>query len=334
MTTPEGGLFDEGELESAFGEDLGPAPTPAADGPAAPHAHGPSSHAVTGQLEKAPTFDEFAEGWNFGLYRDPVLVGVFAGLVLGVLGVYIVLRRAVFVTAAVTQAAGLGVALAFLAGMSFGVGVPPVLGALTLSVLCTFALGTRGDRARLPRETLVGMTYLAASALAVLVGDRIAQDSYDVSAILFGTAVLVRPLDLTLVVTVGALVLVVLAFVHRGLLFAGFDPEGARVHGLPASLLEHLLWILVAVVASVTTRAIGALPVFAFAVLPAMAGLALAERVRAAILLAALIGASSGGLGYLFAFFLEFPVGASQAVLATLFLLISLPVGRLLRGRT
>lgn len=332
----DAGLFADGELEDAFGADLGAGPaerTPQKTRADVEHeaSHSGTRLAVTLVPEKKPTWHEFAEGWSLGLYRDPVLVGLFAGLVLGVLGVYVVLRRAVFVTAAVTQAAGLGVALAFLLEITLSWHIPPVVGALALSLLATLLLALRTDRIRLPRETLVGLTYLAASAGAVLVGDRITQEAHDVAAILFGTAVLVRPADLYLVFGAGGLVLVLSALFHRGFMFAGFDPEGARVHRLPVALLDVLLWVLVALMASVATRAIGALPVFAFAVLPAMGALALVERARTALVLAALFGAVSGGLGYLFAFFLEFPVGASQASVAVLVLLLALPIARLRR---
>src|SRR4029079_12623104 len=101
---------------------------------------------------------------------------------------------------------------------------------------------------------------------------------------------------------------------------------------LPAARIELALWFLVALEVSVTTRAIGALPVFAFAVLPAMAALARVERVRWALLVAGILGGLAGGLGYVFAFFYEFPVGASQAALGTVFLLRGLPVSRRLRG--
>ncbi len=328
-------LFEEGEIEDAFGSDLGDGPgSEGARNPAAPSASSVSPRLSPGttQPDKAPTFAEFREGFSMGLYRDPVVVGVFAGAVLGILGVYVVLRRAIFVTAAVTQAAGLGVAIAFLLEIHAGVHTPPVVGAIVLSLIATGVLSVRTERIRLPRETLVGLTYLAASAAAVLVGDRITQDAHDITAILFGTAVLVRTEDLTLVLTVGIAVLGLTFLFHRAFLFAGFDPDGARVHRLPVRLVELLLWILVALQAAVATRAIGALPVFAFAVLPAMAALALVERVRGAVVAAALIGAASGGLGYLFAFFYEFPVGASQALTATAILLVCLLAARFKQG--
>jgi zinc transport system permease protein len=95
--------------------------------------------------------------------------------------------------------------------------------------------------------------------------------------------------------------------------------------------LDLLLWVLVAAEVSVATRAIGALPVFAFAVLPAMAALSVVERLSAALVVAGVLGALAGGLGYLFAFFLEFPVGASQAFLATTMFLACVPLSRRLR---
>lgn len=275
-----------------------------------------------------PSFRDFAEGWH--IYRDPVLCGGVAGLVLGVLGVFVVLRRAVFVTAAVTQAAGLGVAAAFLIQLRLGLALPPVLAAFAFCLGATSLLAL-GNVGKLSRESLVGFAYLATSAFAVLVGDRITQGAHDIAAILFGSAVLVRPEDLGLVAGVGAAVLLCLSLIGRGLIFSGFDPEGARVHGLPVRGLELGLWTLVAAQVAVSARALGALPVFAFAVLPATAALALATRVRTALLAAGALGALSGVLGYLLAFFFELPVGASQAAVAVTFAALAAGRARLRR---
>ena len=293
------------------------APAPAAPAPATsaaqPSVAEPAASALVGH-EEHPTWHDFTANWE--LYRDPVVCGVVAGAVLGMLGVFVVLRRAVFVTAAVSQSAALGVALAFLLGIYLGFTPPPVLCAFLLALAATGVLAWRSPSTRLPREAIVGLLYVGASALAVLVGDRIAQEAEDITAILFGTAVLVRPQDLLAVLAVSGLVVVALGALYRGLVFAGFDPDGARIQGLPVARIELALWTLVALEVSVTTRAIGALPVFAFSVLPAMAALRASNRLTRAVLLAGLFGALSGGLGYLGAFMLRFPVGAAEACVA------------------
>jgi manganese/iron transport system permease protein len=302
---------------------LGSAPVPRTTSPALGVPLSRPAH------EEHPTWHDFASSWD--LYRDPVVCGVVAGAVLGMLGVFVVLRRAVFVTAAVSQSAALGVALAFLLGIYLGFTPPPVLCAFLLAASATGALALRSPAKRLPREAVVGLLYVGASALAVLVGDRIAQEAEDITAILFGTAVLVRPQDLLLVLTVSALVAVAMGALYRGLVFAGFDPDGARIQGLPVARIELLLWMLVALEVSVTTRAIGALPVFAFSVLPAMAALRASNRLSHAVLLAGLCGALSGGLGYLSAFMLRFPVGAAEACVAALLFSLAAGLARLRR---
>jgi manganese/iron transport system permease protein len=271
---------------------------------------------------------DFVQGWP--LYQDPILCAVLAGATLGALGVFVVLRRAVFVTAVISQAAGLGVALAFYVQIHHGLDLPPVLGALVLGVAATWLVGVRTP-SRVARETMVGFAFVSASALAVLVGDRIAQEAHDIAAVLFGTAVLVRPLDLLLVAGAAVLTLILLGLFGRLLIFTGFDPEGARVHGLPVHAVEAGFWALFALTVSVATRALGALPVFALAVMPAAAGLAVARRLRTAMLIAIVGGALAGVVGYLVAFFAALPVGASQSTCAAALALAVYLVGRLFK---
>lgn len=333
-----GDAGDAGATEELSEDDLTLDQEHAPDEPAHPGVpHTPEAHADhVGHAEVGavtPSFQDFAQGFREGIYQDPVFTGILAGLVLGLLGVFVVLRRAVFVTAAVSQAAALGVALAFFFEIHLALHVPPVLMALVLALLSTSVLALPVERLRLTREAALGLAFVTASAAALLVGDRIAQEAHDISAILFGTAVLVRRIDLYLVAIVGVLVVATVLGTYRGLEFSGFDSEGARVHRLPVRLLDLLLWALVAVEVSVATRALGALPVFAFAVVPAMAALSLVERLPSALWLAAAIGALSGGLGYVFAFFLAFPVGASQAIVAVAFLLLCWPIALVRRRR-
>ncbi len=282
--------------------------------------------------DQAPAWADFVAGWELGVYRDPVLAALVSGLALGALGVFIVLRRAVFVTVTMSQAAGLGVALAFYVETRLGLAVSPLAGAFVAALLVAVGLALASERARLPREAVLGAAFVGCSALAVIVGNRLSAESHDLSSILFGSAVVVTPEDLRTVTLVAGVVLAALVVGFRGFLFAGFDRESARVQGLPVRLLELALWGLVTLAVAATTGALGALPVFALVVLPALGALAVARRVGNAVLLATLLGGASGALGYVAAFFGEAPVGPSQAVTAGAFALLLLAVGGLRRA--
>ena len=275
------------------------------------------------------TVADFFGAWD--LFRDAVLTGVIAGAALGLLGVFIVLRRMVFVTAAITQSAGFGVVLGFWVGMLTGTEVDPVFWAVGVSLVAAAVFAIDPARVHLSRESILALVWLVGSGGAILLGDRIAAEAHDVSAILFGTAVLVRPEDLVAVGAVGAIAIVGVLLARRGLVFVGFDPDGARVQKVPVRLLELGFLALVTLVASVATRALGALPVFAFSVLPAMAALLATRRLTLALILALVGGGLAAFLGYLAAFLWDFPVGAAQAATALVFVLLALPI-RLLRG--
>ncbi len=274
------------------------------------------------------TWQAFADGWE--LFRDPILCGLAAGAVLGFLGVYIVLRRMVFVSAAVTQSAGLGVALAFFAEIHMGFRVDPVLGAVCLALVATMLLAMDPRSLKLPREVLLGFAFALSGGATLIVGDHISQEAHDVQSILFGSAVLVRAFDLKMVLLTGGLVSALHIWWFRGVAFASFDPEAAQVQGLPVRFLTTFVLVSVGAMVGVAARALGALPVFAFSTLPAAIALALGLRLPWAFVVASALGAIGGALGYVLAFFLELPVGGTQTVfLSALFVAVLL--GRLAR---
>lgn len=260
------------------------------------------------------------------LFRDPLVAGAVAGATLGALSVFVLLRRMVFAAAALTQSAGLGVALAFLAHAVADLHLPPVVGATAAALGAALIVALPPERLHLSREAVLAGLWLVGSGGAVLVGSRIGHEAHDVDAILFGSAVLVRPVDLALILAVGALALGATVLLGPRWIQSGFDPEGARVQGLPVRALDAALLALLTLLVAVCTRALGALPVFAFSVLPGVAALLAAGRMATSIPLAALAGAVAGVAGYLLAFFADLPVGASQMAVAAALVALAAPI--------
>ena len=275
--------------------------------------------------DAGPTWAEFVDGWE--LFRDAVLAGGIAGATLGFLSVYVVLRRMVFVSAAVTQAAGLGVALSFYAAIHLGVAIDPLWGAILLSLLTASLLAADPRRFGLSREMVLGLLFASTSGAAVLVGSRITQEANDIQAILFGTAVAVSPEDMHRLAWSGGLVIAIQVWLLRGFAFASFDPLAARVQGLPTRLLDLVLLLSVGAMVGEAARALGALPAFAMSTLPGMAALLLVRGpLPMTFALAALLGAAAGVGGYVVAFFHEFPVGSAQTVTAAAIVVVALLV--------
>ena len=277
----------------------------------------------------------FFEGWV--LFREPALAGAIAGALLGMLGVYVVLRRVVFLSAAVSQAAGLGVALSAYARLHLGVTgwlASPTLGAGLLTALAVIPF--MGGRTHARRDALLGAIWLLGSAGTLIVGSHIVAELSDIQDLLFGTAVAVIPADFQRLWIVAAIIGGVHLWWYRGFAAASFERDSARVRGMPTQLLDVVLFATLALAISVCTRILGALPTFAFMVLPAMSALVVAWNVRSALLIAVVLGALTGFGGYLLSFRYSLPVGAAQTVLGLgLLVLISIINGavRLTRAR-
>lgn len=266
----------------------------------------------------------FFASWE--LFREPALAGALAGALLGYLGVYVVLRRMVFVSAALSQSAGLGVTLAFYAQIHLGLEATlasPVVYATLATLAAALLLMVDESSLGLRRESLLGAAYLVGGAGALAIGTRIAQEAHDIESILFGSAVAILPESFRLLVATVVVLFGLHLWWRRGFTQASFDRDGARVRGVPVRLLELALLGSLAVAISVGTRILGALPVFAFSVLPAMAALRVSANVPRGLALATLFGAASGFLGYMVAFLYELPVGASQTLTAAALVVVA-----------
>ncbi|MGZ3426589.1 MAG: metal ABC transporter permease, partial [Polyangia bacterium] len=107
----------------------------------------------------------FWESWF--LWRDPLAVAIIAAALCSFVGVYIVLKRIVFVSAAMSQMSGVGVALAFFLCGVFNLDphhapfyLHPVPWAIAAAALVARVFsGNLGNR-RLSGETVIGLAYL------------------------------------------------------------------------------------------------------------------------------------------------------------------------------
>jgi zinc transport system permease protein len=267
------------------------------------------------------------------LWREPLLAGVLAAGLLSYLGVFVVLKRMVFVSAALSEISGVGVATAFWVGAVLGIDphrhdpIPLWLDPTWFSLLFASAaaalVSLRPGTRKLATETIVGLAYVIASALvlAILNSPRIAQEAHAVGDILFGNAVTVPKQQIVALTAAGSAALVVHGLFFKELLFVSYDPETAQIQGVGVTRYEVLSNVAVAVVISVATRAVGALPVFAFTVIPAAAALMLTERLPATLGLSVIFGIVSAAVGYYVSWVAGLPTGATMVVVAALFLI-------------
>lgn len=258
------------------------------------------------------------------IWQIPLTASIVAGALLGALGVFVVLRRTVFVSAALTQLSTVGLVLALLIQEGLHVhsehATVQLVVAIAFSVAGALILGGFRSR-RLPAEAAVGGVWVAASALVVLgVSRLLVHEAHDLGGMVFGNAVAVPLADLLVIGAVALLCAVAHGLFAKELAFVSFDAETARALGMNVSLWDGILFLTIGLAIPVTARALGALPVFAFLTLPAAAALLARARFRTAFAVAGIIGVVAAGGGYVLSWLWELPTGATMVALAGILL--------------
>ena len=281
-----------------------------------------------------------ADFWT--LFAPSITAALVAAALCGVLGFFVVLRRVAFVSAALGQISGLGVACGFLLGTVFGLDphehtplyLDPVVIAILLSAGTSVVLAYVSRVQRTSPESTVAFVYLAASALAIIVlaSPKIVQEAHEVGDLLFGSTVAVRREHLVELGVVAVVVLATQLLLFKDFLFISFDPEMARTLGLPVTALDMVLNLSIGVSVTVATRALGALPVFGFLVLPAGAALLASQSLRGVLAFSVAGAMFAAGFGFYLSAVLEMPTGPMMVVVAAAYWPLAAAY-RLLRDR-
>lgn len=246
---------------------------------------------------------------TYTFMQNALAAGAVSGAMLSVLGLFVVLRRMVFLGAAIPQFAALGVSAGFL------VGLDPLAGSLAGALAGVMLLGMdreRGRRSMAP-DSRIGLFYAVCSALAILLLVPSPHADTHALTIISGEILGVSRLDVVLVALIMGVVAVVLVVFWNPLKLVSYDPEVAAASGFNVTLWNVLLFLMLGVAIAATMRISGAVVSFAYLVGPPLAMLAFSRRMPVIVLGCALIGAVGTVLGLVASFEWDLPGGPTIA---------------------
>jgi len=226
------------------------------------------------------------------------------------LGLHIIAREVIFVDLALAQMAALGGTVALLVGidhhsptaLGFGLGFTTVGAAI-------FSLTRTSDSGRVPQEAIIGIVYVVASALAILVADRVPHGGEAIEEILVGNLLWITwPTILRLAGIYAVIGLIQYRLRHRFLTIS-LQPETAIAAGWRIKWWDFLFYLLFGVVITFSVPIAGVLLVFSFLVVPAVIAFLFTDDPKKLSVYSWLAGlaASAGGLAASFQF--DLPTG-------------------------
>jgi len=274
----------------------------------------------------------------FELFAASTLATVVVAVGCALLGVFVALKRIVFVGAALAEVSAAGIAVAFAVAGALGLDrhgtdLLAALLAITASLAGAALLAIPRAERRITREGLVATGFAGGAAAAILIVWRSAADLEHVKNILSGSSLYVTDAQLLVLVLVFGAIALVHAALHKELVFSAFDPLMARTLGLPARALDLALYATIAVAIALALPIVGVLPVIGFLTIPALSGLLLGESLGAAFAHAAAHALVASAAGLLAADVIDLPLGPATVGVLLLMLGPSALVSRVPRLR-
>src|ERR1700712_1592635 len=201
-----------------------------------------------------PFFVEpFREPFMQRALGEVLLLGVLGG----VAGVYVVLRRLAFVGDALTHTVFPGVVVAALLGGSLAVG------ALVAGIATAGLFTVLSARGRVSEDAVLAILLTTFFSVGVVLVSRRQSYTSDLTAYLFGRVLFVGRSQLLQTALVTVVVLAVLFAVHKELILRAFDPAAAAAAGYRLVWLDLLMNILLVLVVVAAVRAVGTVLVLA-----------------------------------------------------------------------
>ena len=261
---------------------------------------------------------------EYAFMQRAFVAAVTVGVVCGVLGFFVVLRRLAFIGVGLSHSALGGVALGLILGVS------PLLTGGVFALLVALGIARTGSQTGLGRDTVIGVFFSGAMALGIVLASLEHGAQQELFGYLFGNVLAVTNGELVALVLGGAIVVAALLVLLRPQLFLAFDEEIARAYGQRVQALDLALLALLAATIVIGVRLVGVLLIEALLVVPAATAALLARNYRRqlALSVALAVGSALGGLAL--AWRLDVAPGGMVALTSVGLFFVSLA----LRGRS
>jgi ABC-type Mn2+/Zn2+ transport system permease subunit len=271
------------------------------------------------------------------LLRNSVYTSVLVGFACPLVGVFLVMRRLVFIGVALPQISSTGVAIALSLPLWFGFNVTDhgshsahalaFAGSMVFSLGAILVLAFLERRGRGQPEGRLGTAYVVAAALSILILSKNPYGEIGWLGLMKGEVITISNFDLFLTAATLALVLAGLGLFHKELLLVSFDRELAATLRKNVVFWDVLLYLMIGLTVSMAVLSVGPLIAFGFLLsvgpliafgfllIPALTAHLFARTMRQFTTLASLIGGAAAFIGFWTAYQWDLPVGPTDVVM-------------------
>jgi ABC-type Mn2+/Zn2+ transport system permease subunit len=261
------------------------------------------------------------------LLRNSVYISLLVGFACPLVGVYLILRRLVFMGAALPQISSAGIAFAF-SLPAYGVldhmhawhfagdeRLLALIGGFSFTLVALLTLAFLERRGRGSVEGRIGTLYVLSGAWSILLLVKNPMGERGLLDLLRGEIIAVSNLDLGVACAALAIVVLTLGVFNKEFILVSFDREMAITLKKNVLFWDCLMLLLIGLAISVSVSSVGPLVTFGFLLIPPLISHLFARNMKQFFLMASAIGGICAFAGFYAAYRLDFPVGPTDVAL-------------------
>ena len=261
--------------------------------------------------------DFFIDIFEYRYLMNALLAAIFAGILCGIVGTYVVARRMVFLCGGITHASfgGLGIAL--------WAGVNPIGGAMVFAILSAMGIEWASDRGKIREDSAIGNMWGVGMAVgALFMSLTPGYTSGDLASYMFGSIVTVTSADVVMLGLFTLLCVVGCALWWRQVMYLAFDRDFAASQGIATRLSSFVLMAIVAIAIVLAIRIMGIVLLLSLFTMPVVAANTLTKSYAKITLWASLIATFGTVMGLMVSYYWEIPPAACIIFILSLVLIV------------
>lgn len=248
-----------------------------------------------------------------------IIAGFASSVVSGIIGSYVVVKRIVFISGSISHSVLSGIGFCLWLERAKGIDwISPLEGALIAGILSALIIGWIHLYYRQREDSVIAALWSIGMAIGILFISQTPGFNVELTNFLIGNILWVTPTDLNILFTLDIFILVCVFCLHKRFLVICFDEEQAKLQGLPVNALYLLLLVLTAVSIVLLIQVVGIILVMTMLTIPAAIANLFSSKLSLVMALAILISCLFCFSGTALAYHLDWPGGATIALIAGL----------------
>lgn len=242
------------------------------------------------------------------LFLKSFFIGLFASAGLTLLGIFIVLRKAIFITLAISEVALLGLVLGLM------VGINPYFSMIIVTILGLIIFSFYKTNKNFSEDILVGVIYAVSFSLIILFLSKTTYLESHILNSLSGNILVITNFDIILSFICCLIIILFFIFFNKQLFFMYSDKETSLAYNINYKLLNFLFFLLVGINIVSFLRSIGMILSFSYLCIPSSFVLGSSKNIRELIYKSLTVSFISTILGIIFSFIIDLPLGPTIVV--------------------